>query len=140
MDSVSDAAVGRAFRMEGSSCDLVLLVEDDDTIAGLITQILARGSHRVVRARNGAECLRMFAENSAAIALVILDGRLPDADGASLCCRLREGCPEVPVLLTSGRAFSRDALAASRATAFLPKPFRPVEMQERVSALLGTRS
>lgn len=119
--------------------DVVLLVEDDDTIAGLVTHILQRARRRVVRARDGAECMRLFAASADSIGLVILDCRLPDADGPGLCRQLRGLVPDLPVLLTSGRDVARMGTdAAAGATAFLPKPFRPVEMERQVAALLNT--
>lgn len=116
----------------------MLLVEDDDTVAGLVAHILTRVRRRVIRARDGAECLRVFTENTDAIALVILDCRLPDVDGAALCRELRRRSPNIPVLLTSGKDRSREAdMSANGATAFLPKPFRPAEVEQKVAALLG---
>lgn len=116
---------------------MVLLVEDDDIVARLIVHILARVRRRVVRARDGAECLRLFAAHAPEIGLAILDCRLPDTEGARLCEELRRRAPGLPVLLTSGRDHAREAEAAEMggATAFLAKPFRPVDVEGKVAAL-----
>lgn len=117
--------------------DIVLVVEDDDTVARLMTHILTRVPRRVLRARDGAECARLFREHAAAIALVIMDCRLPDTDGASLCNELRRMSPGLPVLLTSGRDQSRAPALNHGATAFLAKPFLPAQVEHKVSALLA---
>jgi DNA-binding response OmpR family regulator len=116
---------------------VVLLVEDDDTIAGLLIRIIGRGQRTVLRARNGEECLSVFAANVAKIALVILDCRLPDAEGLALCRELRRQVPDLPVLLTSGKQQATASLGAASVTDFLPKPFRLADVELKVSALLG---
>jgi DNA-binding response OmpR family regulator len=116
--------------------ELVLLVEDDDTIAGLVTHILQRAHRAVIRARDGAECVRIFQENASLIGLVILDCRLPDADGLTLCRQMRGIVPDLPVMFTSGRDQTKLAENETGSTAFLPKPFRPVDVERQVNALL----
>lgn len=133
-----EAAPGGNVSANASGRNAVLLVEDNDTVAGLVTHILVRRQRRVLRARDGAECVRVFTEQVSSIALVILDYQLPDTDGMALCRELRRRWPDVPVLLTSGKDRSRDVdLEACGATAFLPKPFRPAEVEQKVAALLG---
>ena len=118
--------------------NLVLLVEDDDIVAGLMTHILSRAKLRVGRARNGAECRQRFEEHRGTIALIILDCRLPDTDGTALCRELRESAADVPMLLTSGRDESHAAVIEDgTATAFLAKPFRPLDVQHKIAALLA---
>ena len=132
----SESATCTVIDLPGRS--LVLLAEDNDCVAALVTRILARLGLGVLRANCGAECERLFAEHESEIALVMLDCRLPDGDGAMLAGRLRQCAPELPVLLTSGRE-NREAkaLVAQGNAAFLPKPFFPAQVAERVSALLG---
>jgi DNA-binding response OmpR family regulator len=116
----------------------VLLVEDDDIIAGLVAHILRRAGRHVLRARDGEEAVRFFLENVTSIALVILDCRLPDWDGLDLRRELRRHAADVPVLLTSGRDHSVEDLSGDGGrTVFLRKPFRPVEVEQQVSSLLG---
>ena len=123
----------------GSSvaCDTVLLVEDDAPVAALLRHILARINRRVLHARDGAECLRLFERNSASVGLVFMDCTLPDAHGGSLCQKLRAAVPGLPVLLTSGRDQPGllKLLAADGPTAFLSKPYLPGEVLGRVNSL-----
>lgn len=125
-------------RPDASGGDLILLVEDNDTVAQLLVQILSRIPRQVVRARDGAECLCALEEHAASIGLVILDCRLPDTDGVVLCEEVRRRLPQVPVLLTSGRDHSKAAVVTcGGASGFLSKPFRPIDVQEKITALLG---
>lgn len=116
---------------------VILIVEDDDNIAGLLTLILARSKRRVLRARDCAAGLQLFGENQPSIAMIIADAHLPDGDGTALCRHMRETRPHLPVLLTSGYDHPRTtALNRGGATAFLPKPFLPSEVERSVAGLL----
>jgi two-component system OmpR family response regulator len=136
--SPAPAAACESVFVEPPACGAILLVEDDDIVAGLVARILARRSKRVLRAANGAEGEKLFAENRTDIALAILDCWLPDLDGTVLCRRLRREAPALPVLLTSG-CDNAEALrlATEDRTAFLAKPFYPSQVDRQVSALLG---
>ena len=117
--------------------NLVLLVEDNDCVAGLVTCILGRGGRRVLRARDGAESELLFAAHAREIACVMLDYRLPDTDGASLCARLRRQRPDLPVMFASGQDYAGQRTFADGITRFVAKPFLPAELAREVSALLA---
>lgn len=124
--------------LQPSSDGVILLVEDDDQIASLITLILGRVKRRVLRARDCASGLELFEEYRPEIDLVIVDSLLPDGDGGQLCQQLRSERPKLPVLLTSGRDQSRLAsLMKGGATAFLPKPFLPTDVERNIAGLLS---
>jgi DNA-binding response OmpR family regulator len=122
--------------------DANLIVEDDDCVAGLLKLLLAPFARRLLRARDGAEALRLFQKEPRALALVIMDCSLPDTHGGSLSLRMRHAAPGLPVLLTSGRPQPAllSLLAADGPAAFLAKPFRPGEAIACVRALLGARA
>lgn len=123
------------------SCrNTVLLVEDHDVVASLITKVLLQQGWRVIRAHNGVKALAEFALHQAMIALVMLDWKLPDTDGVSLSQRLRQLSPRMPVVLTSGRDQSSliEIMEEGGPTAFLPKPFYPQDVLKQVSSVVGT--
>jgi DNA-binding response OmpR family regulator len=117
----------------------VLLVEDEESLAELLTHLLTRLQLRVVRASDGAAALQAFREHQPSIALAFVDCRLPDMDGADVCRELRGIHPRLPLLLTSGR--DQRALAASfgatAPAAFLAKPYMPADVMRHVTALLS---
>ncbi|HYD85683.1 MAG TPA: response regulator [Opitutus sp.] len=118
---------------------VVLLVEDEDSLAELLTCLFSRIKVRVMRAADGAQARRVFAENRADITLAFVDCHLPDGHGADLCAEFRTIVPNLPLLLTSGR--DQQALAVTLAAGgpcdFLPKPYMPADVMRRVRSLLG---
>jgi CheY-like chemotaxis protein len=101
--------------------------------------MLGRHGCRMLRAKNGAEGERLFAEHAQEIAFVMLDCRLPDMDGTELGERLRQIRPGLPVLFTSGQGYAGQRTFTDGATGFLAKPFMPAEFTRQVSAFtVGT--
>lgn len=117
----------------------VLLVEDEATLAELLTRLLTRVQVEVIHAANGAVAMQIFAERRANIALAFVDCHLPDMDGRELCQMLRGVAPGLPLLLTSGRdqRSLETVFAASGPTGYLPKPYMPGEVLRRVTMLLN---
>ena len=121
-----------------SKPDLVLLIEDDEFVSGVLARVLARIALRVIRAKNGTEGAHLFATNERNVGLVILDCGLPDVDGAALGRVFRRIAPKLPIILTSG--WDNEAARAQTAdgpTVFLQKPFVTSEIEAHVKSLLG---
>lgn len=113
----------------------ILLVEDDEAIAGGLSRVLDANGYRVQRAADGAAALRADAGEAE---LVILDLGLPDMDGLEVCRRLRRRRADLPILILTARDQELDVVAGLDAGAddFLVKPFRLSELLARVRAHL----
>lgn len=120
------------------SRDAVLLIEDNETIAGLLTAILRSMSLRVLACADGAQATEHFERHKDEILLVLADCRLPDADGRELCLKFRETVPNLPVLVTSGSVSGRGVapLPRSSLVEYLPKPYAPSEVLNKVHRLI----
>lgn len=115
---------------------LVLVVEDDEDYAEIISQTLRRESHDVVVTGTGNAAVRFSASKPPNLAL--LDVLLPDGSGLDLCKRLREGQPNLPVIFLSSLDRSADIVAGfnSGADDYVTKPFHPSELLARVRAVV----
>lgn len=117
----------------------VLLVEDEATLAELLTHLLTRVQVEVIHAASGTVAMQIFKERRESIALAFVDCHLPDMDGRTVCQQLRSVAPGLPLLLTSGRdqRTLEAVFAASGPTGYLPKPYMPGEVLRRVTMLLN---
>ncbi len=102
---------------------LILLVEDDPRMAGLLRQGLSEEGHQVHLAKNGAEGLAMA--KSFGFDVVILDSMLPVIDGVTVARRLREAANRTPVLMLTALDSITDVVKGLDAGAddYLTKPF-----------------
>jgi DNA-binding response OmpR family regulator len=115
---------------------IILLVDDEDTLRQVVAQFLVQEGYRVVPAASGAEALRLFyAERPDA---VLLDVMMPGMDGWEVCARLRE-LSDVPILLITARTAQEDKLRGFRLGVddYLSKPFSLAELAARLQAVLA---
>lgn len=119
----------------------ILVVEDDSLVAHLASEILSRAGHDVRRAHNADEALDILRESNPGFALALVDLVMPGIDGAQLLAMCRFEFPGLRVILTSGysEAFVRDRTQFVEPDAFLAKPWRPSDLVDTATRLLGDR-
>lgn len=113
----------------------VLVVEDDDTIADVVTRYLLRDGHDVERVADGLSAIDRAA--AAPPDLVILDLMLPGIGGLEVCRRLQVDSA-VPVIMLTARTEEEDRIIGLEAGAddYVAKPFSPRELTARVRSVL----
>lgn len=113
----------------------ILVVEDDADFRELLVEHLASAGHRVISAADGAEALDTLASPHA-IALVLLDLRMPVVDGFEVCRRLdRSGrAAGPPIVIMTAEQETRDVRASRRVVGVLHKPLDLA----RLEAIVGT--
>ncbi len=109
----------------------ILLIEDDDSIADPLAEGLRREGFEVVRAATGAEALAADEPD-----IVLLDLRLPDVDGFSVCRQLRARS-DVPIIVVSARGEEVDRVVGLELGAddYVVKPFGLRELVARIRAV-----
>jgi DNA-binding response OmpR family regulator len=117
----------------------ILVIDDDEQIRALLSQMLERAGYQVVEAANGDEGLRLFRTQSAD--LVITDLIMPEKEGIETILELRREFPQVQVIAISGggKYNPRDYLPIARqlgACATISKPFSRQEILDAVQAAL----
>ncbi|MFE4600272.1 response regulator transcription factor [Kitasatospora indigofera] len=116
----------------------VLVVDDDPTVAEVVTGYLIRAGYRVDRAADGHEALARAAATRPD--LVVLDLMLPGLDGLEVCRRLRaaEGGERLPVVMLTARGEESDRILGLELGAddYVTKPFSPRELVLRVQSVL----
>lgn len=116
----------------------VLVVEDDEPTRMAMASWLTEEGFLVLTAANGHEAAGHLERPLAPINVAVLDVGLPDVDGISLCEKLREMYPTLPVIVCSGHAAPDEVarlmeLGTSR---YFRKPVDPDELLAAVFALL----
>ena len=114
----------------------LLLVEDDDAIAGALRLHLEEAGYRLHRESDG-QC-GIAAIDRQRWDLVLLDLMLPGADGWDVCRHLRARHADVPVIMLSARSAEAHRVLGLELGAddYLAKPFSMLELVARVRALL----
>jgi len=124
-------------RPKRSNQGQVLLVEDDDEVAALVSEMLGQLGFEVTRAASAAAALGALADGRS-VDIVFSDIMMPGGmNGVELAREIRKRRSDIPVLLTSGysEASAHDADAAG--IQILAKPYH---IEELAAALSAARS
>jgi len=120
------------------SSDRILIVDDDPAVRELVVAVLEHAGFETETAETGDQALN--AVETRKPKLVLLDVRLPDMSGYSVCRALREQRPDsVPVIFLSGERtewYDRVGGLLLGADDYIVKPFAPDELVVRVRTLL----
>ncbi len=114
----------------------VLVVEDEERLAGLLARGLREEGYTADVAADGAEALWMA--NAGEYGAIVLDVMLPKVDGFEVCRRLRADGVWAPVLMLTARDAVDDRITGLDAGAddYLAKPFSFDELLARLRALI----
>ena len=113
----------------------IVVIEDDPSVAELVTLYLRNADFIVEHARTASEARKAMGDVKPA--LVVLDLGLPDADGLELFREIRSHA-DTPVLALTARAEDVQKIEALEQGMddYLTKPFNPKELVARVRAVL----
>jgi PAS domain S-box-containing protein len=117
---------------------LVMVVEDEVAIRGLVRRTLESAGLVVIEAENGRQALDIFALGGEPPRLVLTDVIMPELNGHELSDALADLHPNLPILFMSGYT-GDEVLARSLlpdTALFIQKPFAPDELLFRVRGLL----
>lgn len=114
----------------------LLLIEDNQRLAGMVAQGLAREGYVVDQRTTLAQAGEAL--DVAPYDLILLDLGLPDGDGRELLRQRRRAGLRTPVLVLTARSGLDDRVAGldSGADDYLVKPFEIAELAARCRALL----
>lgn len=111
----------------------LLVVEDDDHVAGALVSVLTRHGFTTIRARDGRGALEALSPD---IDMVLLDLGLPDMDGFEVCDRIRR-VSDAPVIMVTARSQldARIEGLGMGADDYLVKPYDLRELLARIDAV-----
>jgi DNA-binding response OmpR family regulator len=114
---------------------LILIVEDEPSIAEVVTLYLRRAGYQTRVVADGGAALEAIERQPPA--LVILDIMLPQVDGFAITRYIRDR-GDTPIIIVSSRREESDRIAGLELGAddYLVKPFSPQELVSRVRAVL----
>ncbi|MCK5378806.1 MAG: response regulator [Acidobacteria bacterium] len=125
-------------RVPGGS-ETILVVEDEETVATLVTNVLEANGYTVLNAKDGLDALGIWELSDAPIDMVLTDVVMPNMGGVELIQELKEGGFVPKVLFMSGyTSLAPDRLARlDEKAALIEKPFSPKQLIERVREVLN---
>jgi PAS domain S-box-containing protein len=116
----------------------VLLVDDEEFVIEMTSQMLMNLGYEVTTARNGSEALKMFLDRPSGFDLVITDQTMPGITGVDLAEKMLEAREDFPIILFTGysETVSPEKAKAAGIREFVMKPFTKREIAKTVRRVL----
>ncbi len=118
---------------------IILIADDEPYILELIRLSLGEDEYDYMEATNGQEVLDLVKEKKPD--LILLDIMMPGLDGYEVCRRLKlnPDTENITIAMVSAKKEDQDILTGidKGAIAYITKPFKPIELQEKVKELLN---
>lgn len=125
-----------------SGRETLLMVEDEESLRVTTARLLRRLGYRVIEANDGREAIEAWVREGGRVDLLLTDLVMPGGiGGLDLAARLREGDPDLPVILVSG--YSVEVLERGHGmvpgAVFMQKPTVPTKLAQTIRGFLDRR-
>lgn len=109
----------------------ILVIDDEETVRNLISELLTDNGYEVVIAKDGEEGLKIF--NGSSFNLVITDLVMPKYDGNEIAKRIRASEKKIPVIgiTATPKGFNKNYLDA-----VIEKPFSANELTDIIKSII----
>jgi DNA-binding NtrC family response regulator len=120
------------------SLDTILVVDDTEIVRKSVVEFLERANFQVLAADCAASAIKLAQETDTTIDLLLSDVDMPDMSGPDLGQLLKQGRPNMHVMLMSGGA-GGNLLVLNYGWAFIQKPFVASKLVAMVTEVLRTQ-
>jgi two-component system, cell cycle sensor histidine kinase and response regulator CckA len=124
--------------MPAFGTETILLVDDDDRIREMGSQMIGMGGYQVLIAKNGEEALEIYSRRKDEIAIIILDLIMPGMGGCRCLEELLRADPQVKILISSGYSphLQSQGQEIVGARGFIHKPYEAKEILKSIRTVI----
>jgi nitrogen-specific signal transduction histidine kinase/CheY-like chemotaxis protein len=117
---------------------VILLVDDEQVILDVGTELLRELGYDVLVCRSGVEAVDVFNENRERVSLIILDMIMPDMNGGETFDRIRNIEDSAKILLSSGYSLGGEAqdIMEKGCNGFIQKPFNLEILSQKIHDII----
>jgi PAS domain S-box-containing protein len=118
----------------------VLVVDDENGVRKFAQSALAKYGYTTLVAEDAFAALNLLRQTRHRIAVVLLDLSMPGMKAQQAVERIQSGWPGTPILLSSGYGEEEvlTQFAGTKNLRFLPKPYTPMQLAEKIKAAIST--
>ena len=116
--------------------DLVLVVDDEEPVRNVVSQLVGHVGYPVLTASNGKNALELLGRQR--VTILITDIKMPEMDGFELMKAARAQFPDLHIICMTGHGgdYTYTDVVAFGATDYIAKPFTIDEMSAKLSRVI----
>lgn len=120
--------------------DYILIVEDDNDISYMLSELLGQNGYKTMQAFSGTEAFLIMEKKCPKA--IILDLMLPGMSGEDVLAKVKQDYPDTVVIISSAKDAAKTRISMLRGGAddYLTKPFDTEELLARLEAVLRRSS
>lgn len=125
--------------VRAESNQLVLVVDDDQDVRSVTTQLLNEIGYKTIEAGDGNQAFEQFLTYREQIDLLVTDMVMPHMDGITLTTKIRQYRSTLPVVIMTGYdsyGHLNEFIAEHKSIILLNKPYTPADFSQRIAKLL----
>lgn len=117
----------------------VMLVEDDEIVRQMATEMFATLGHHVIPAEDGIEALQLYRLHRELIDVVFLDLNMPRMDGEEAFSKLKKIAEKVKVILVSGYPEQKitEKFFSKGLAGYIQKPYSFAAICNKLQMIIG---
>jgi CheY-like chemotaxis protein len=135
LNAVNEEEIPIIKKSEWKGSETILLIEDEEAVRKVISQILSNEGYSVWEAENGQSAVLNYSHLIEKIDLIISDVIMPIMGGVEVVTKFHEIDPSKKVLFISG--YAGDENTVKNHDAFITKPIERVKLLKKVREILG---
>ncbi len=119
--------------------ETILFAEDDDMVLALCKTTLEDAGYTVLPAKDGEEAMHVFDDHHNVLDLVLLDVVMPKLGGRAVYGKIREKCPDMPVIFSSGYSMDSEIhnnFILKEGLTLIQKPYKSADLLSLVRSTL----
>jgi DNA-binding NtrC family response regulator len=120
------------------TCETILVVDDNPSVLRVVVAVLQAQNFHVLSADSGPSALKLAAETTETINMLLSDVEMPEMSGPDLGEKLKAARPDMHVMLMSG-AENGNLLVLNYGWAHIQKPFVAVRLVRMVNDVLHSQ-
>jgi signal transduction histidine kinase/CheY-like chemotaxis protein len=125
-------------RLPRGNGELILVVDDEESIRNIARSALERFGYSVLLAEHGAEAVAIYSQHQKEISVVLTDMAMPIMDGPTMIIALKTINPKVRIIGSSGLASNGEnsQIPGLKLEYFIPKPYTAEAMLKALRNIL----
>ena len=123
-----------------TSHEIILLVEDDNSVRNYTKEALTKFGYHVYSAHNGVDALKLIKAENIQVDILVTDLIMPEMNGKELALRIKKIFPEIKILYTSGYTNKHIVHQGilEKGIYFIRKPYSVTTLIKNVRTVLST--